>query len=184
MSKMTEFEKIRDLFKKWVETGVPAGVDFPRTQTEAVGWKCERFDIVGVGSKSYFKTTSPDYGRIVTEIKALIAELKPESEVRRLARQRSEKAEVDPPVEKREYKTQKARRHAAEDKAASLQAENTSLLSQLQEKLDELAAKRLSIKMEREIAERLRRDVAQLEVDNARLTRMLAARSGVLHVVE
>ncbi len=184
MSKMAEFEKIRALFTAWAEHGVPAGVAYPRTQTEAVGWKCEQFGIIGIGSKSYFKTTSVEYGLIVSEIKDLISRLKPEDEVQRLTSRKAEQGEAPVGTNKRVYKTQKARRHLAEDRASSLDAENISLLSQLQQTREELAAVQLKLKIAQQTVEQMRQDKAKSDEDNARLTRMLAARQGLLQVVE
>lgn len=183
MSKIAEFEKMKALFSEWAESGVPRGVDYPKTQTEAVGWKSERFGVVGVGSKSYFKTTHPEYGAIVTEIKELIAKLKPESEVQK--RHRDSVAQEAPKKPAgRTYKSQKARRVTAEDLSASLTAENISLLGQLHTVREELAASQLALKVERQTTEQLRQDRAKLEEDNAKLTRKLAVRSGILQVVE
>ncbi|MBY3177563.1 hypothetical protein HFO27_23465 [Rhizobium leguminosarum] len=185
MSKMAEFEKIRDLFTVWVKNGVPKGVAYPRTQTEAVGWKCEEFGVSeGIGSKAYFKSTHPEYGAIVKEIAALAPRLKPEEEVRKLAHHTT-RVEVAPTLPKgRPYKTQKAKRRAAEDLSESLQADNIGILKQLQEARNELAAVKLSLAVERQDGNRLRREKSQLEADNARLTRLLATKNGLLSVVE
>jgi hypothetical protein len=184
MSKMAEFEKIRDLFTVWVEKGVPKGVAYPRTQTEAVGWKCEKFGVLeGVGSKAYFKSTHPEYGAIVLEIAALAPRLKTEEEVRKLAHLTTQAVASTLP-KSRPYKTQKAKRRAAEDLSESLQADNIGILKQLQEARNELAAVKLSLAVERQDGSRLRREKSQLETDNGRLTRLLAAKNGLLSVVE
>lgn len=183
MSKLAEFEKMKALFSDWAEHGVPIGIDYPKTQSEAVGWKNERFGITGVGSKSYFKTTHPEYGKIVKDIKELIARLTPENEVEK--RKRDNIGEEYPnKTAGRVYKTQKARRIAAEDLSASLKAENISLLSQMHNIREDLSAARLALKIERQAAENLRSEKAKLEEDNAKLTRLLASRSGLFQVVE
>lgn len=183
MTKSAEFERIKALFSQWVKNGVPSGVAYPKTQSEAVGWKCEPYGIVGVGSKSYFRTTHPEYGNIVKEIKELIAKLRPEGELQKRKRDDVVQEASKKPAG-RIYKSQKARRITAEDLSASLTAENNSLLSQLQNVREELASTQLSLKIERQTSKQLQDDSAKLKEDNAKLTRMLAARNGILQVVE
>lgn len=185
MSKMPEFEKIKALFTTWVETGVPNGIEYPKTQSAAVGWKCEQFGISGVGTKTYFNTRSPEYGKIVQEIKALIAQLKPQAEVRKLSRKQANvPAPVPAPENKRVYVPQATRTYRAQSQAKEFEAELIATVTQLQQTREALVSLELSLKIERQATERLRAEKAKLEQDNARLTRLLAAKTGLLHVVE
>ena len=138
----------------------------------------------GVGSKAYFKSTHPEYGSIVKEIGALAIKLKPADEVKRLARTAVKAPLLVPSVSKRQYKTQRARRHAAEDRASGIEAENIGLMGQIHSLREELASAKKSLTFEEQTTARLRADVAQLEEEKARLTRALATRNGIFQLVE
>jgi chromosome segregation ATPase len=178
-----EFKAMKALFQTWAESGVPAGIRYPKTQSDAVGWSCEQFGIKGVGSKRDFKTTSPTYGPIVKEIRALIAKLKPVDELRKLRRETGDAASAIKP-KKRVYRTQKARRVAAENDTAHFRAMLGNTLTQLHETRQTLGTLERDLKVERQLTAELKRENAKLEGDNAQLKQMLAARSGVLQLVD
>ncbi|MGN6448991.1 MAG: hypothetical protein ACTHLK_10430 [Brucella intermedia] len=183
MSVESEFKAMKALFEIWAESGVPTGIKYPKTQSDAVGWSCEQFGIKGVGSRREFKTTSLRYGMIVKEIKALIAKLKPIEEVRRLGRETGEAASAIKP-KKRVYRSQKARRVAAENDTAHYRAMLENTLTQLQETRQTLGSLERDFKVERQRMAELKRTNAKLEEDNAQLKQMLSTRSGVLQLVD
>ncbi|WP_378950030.1 hypothetical protein [Mesorhizobium sp. ANAO-SY3R2] len=178
MSVESEFKAIKALFEVWAVAGVPTGIRYPKTQSGAVGWSCEQFGIKGVGSRRDFRTTSPEHGTIVKEIKDLIAKLKPVEEVGTLKRNNG-KVEAA-----RGYRTQKERRFAAEDQTAHYRAMLENTLTQLQETRQTLASLERDLKVELQRAAELRRENAKFQEDNAQLKRLLVTRNGILHIVE
>jgi hypothetical protein len=173
---------MKDLFELWVETGVPHGVKYPRTQSGAVGWSCPQFGIVGVGSKREFNSTHAVYGPIVKEISALTKRLRPVEEVLKFKRENPELAAKPKPT--REYKTQKARRVAAEDETKRATKMLESTLKQLQESRQKIESAERDLAFERRNVSDLQKKVFRLETETAELKRMLAAKSGVLQLVE
>jgi chromosome segregation ATPase len=171
------------LFEAWAQAGVPAGIDYPKTQSDAVGWKCERFGIKGVGSRREFRATNPEYGAIVKEIKALIAKLRPEGDT---ATQPNDGGRSGTAIggRKRIYRTQKARRIAAEDSSARYKAMLENTLTQLHETRQALASLERDLKVERQLVVDLKRENAKLQDDSAQLKRQMAMRSGVLHALD
>lgn len=159
------------------------GVEFPKSQSDAVGWKCEQFGIKGVGSRREFRTTHPEYGAIVKEIRGLIPKLRPVDQAAAQSNGHS-KSETTIGGGKRVYRTQKARRIAAEDKAAHYQVMLENTLTQLQQMRQTLAGLERDLKVERQHAVDLKRENAKLREDNAQLNRLLATRSGTLHVID
>ncbi|OAP38432.1 hypothetical protein AU381_22970 [Sinorhizobium glycinis] len=182
MSKMPEFEAMKALFARWNETGVPKGITYPKSQSDAVGWSCKEFGIKGIGSRREFRTTHETYGPIVKEIKELIAGLKPETAVYKP--NPKVEAATNPARKKRTYKTQKARRRAAEVKQAEYQVILESELKKHQEDREELSAARRDLIVEQQLSERLRGEVAKLEAEVARLKQMLVGRGSVLQLVD
>lgn len=174
---------MKGLFETWAQTGVPAGIDYPKTQSDAVGWKCERFGVKGVGSRREFRTTNPEHGAIVKEIKVLIAKLRPEADT---ATQPNGGRQSDTAVggQKRIYRTQKARRIAAEDSAAHYKVMLENTLAQLHETRQALASLERDVKVERQLVVDLKRENAKLQDDSAQLKRQLAMRGGVLYPLD
>lgn len=183
MSVESEFKAMKALFEVWAETGVPTGIKYPKTQSDAVGWKCEQFGIKGVGSRREFRTTSLKYGPLVKEIRGLVAKLKAVDEIVTLTRA-SGKAEPAIETKRRAYRTQKARRVAAEGDAAHCRAMLENTLTQLQETRQTLASLERDLKVEHQRTTALKRENLELQEDNAQLKRILATKSGILHLVE
>lgn len=183
MSVESEFRAMKALFGVWAKTGVPTGIRYPRSQSGAVGWSCAQFGIKGVGSRREFNTTHPRYGTIVREIRSLIAQLKPVEEVGR-PKHGSSTAASSTGTKKRTYRTQKARRLAAEADAAHHRATLENTLIQLQATRQTLVSLERDLKVEHQRTAELKRENAKLEGDNAQLRQMLAMKSGILRLVD
>ncbi|MGR9457142.1 hypothetical protein ACU8V1_14360 [Rhizobium leguminosarum] len=182
MSKMPEFEAIKALFTEWNKSGVPDGISYPKTQSEAVGWSCKEFGIEGVGSRREFKSTHETFGTIVIEIKELIAGLKPRSEIQRLKKAKPPAA--DPPGKKRPSKTQKARRKAAEQKQEEYRVMLTDELKKHHAVREELGSTRRNLIIEQQRLAQLENEIIALKAENAALKQKLVGQGAVLQLVE
>ncbi len=175
MSKMAEFEAIKALFTKWNESGVPKGIAFPKTQSEAVGWSCKEFGIEGIGSRREFRRTHKEYGTIVLEIKDLIAGLKPQSEVRRSGK-KSDPTQTPAPAKNRVYKTQKSRRRAAEVEREEYRVMLVAELEKHQEVREELGSAKRDLM-------NLQTEIDALKAENASLKQKLIGKGATLQLV-
>ncbi|MBA8835161.1 hypothetical protein [Rhizobium leguminosarum] len=184
MSKMSEFEAIKALFTKWNESGVPKGIAYPKTQSDAVGWSCREFGIEGIGSRREFRSTHEEYGTIVLEIRDLIAGLKPESEVDRRKKTQHVPAETAAPAKKRINKTQKARRRAAEVKREEYRVMLVAELEKHHAVREELGSAKRDLIIEKQHSEHLQTEIAALKAENASLKQKLVGKGGVLQLVD
>ena len=168
-------------YTEWVETGVPTGVDFKTSLSAAHNWSCPEFGIFAVNSKRDWNTKSPVHGPMVSQIGKLLKRLRSVDEV-----QRENLNSVSEPGKRtvRPYKTQKARRVAAEDEAESLKM----MLEATSQKYHQLSHKMERVEIDLSVQkvrnEELERRNQDLELENARLKRMLASGHGGLKLVE
>lgn len=183
LSVSERLEAMVERYKEWVENGVPAGVDFKTTLTAAHNWSCPAYGIFAVASKREWNTKSQDYGKTVTEIGKLLKKLRPYDAVQQEKAASSIATEKGKPT-RRVYKTQKARRVAAEDETETLKG----MLETTNKKYHQLSHKLESFEIDLS-AQKVRNDELErrneaLEVENARLKRLLVSKSGVLQLVE
>ncbi len=168
-------------YTEWVETGVPTGVDFKTSLSAAHNWSCPEHGIFAVSSKRDWNTKSPVHGPIVSQIGKLLKRLRPVEEVQR---EKSNAVSATGKVAVRPYKTQKARRVAAEDEAETLKL----MLEATSRKYHELGHKmerlEIDLRVQKVRNEELQRRNQALELENARLKRMLASGHGGLKLVE
>lgn len=167
-------------YKEWVETGVPAGVDFKKSLSAARDWSCPQYGIFAVSSKRDWNTKSKDYGKLVAQIGKLLKQLRSFDQV-----QREAAAAATATLERRRiYTTQKARRVAAEDQVETLEGmleATTRKYHQVKHKLERAEIDLATQKVRNEDLER--RNEA-LEVENAQLKRTLMSKNGALQVVK
>ncbi|MBB3147204.1 putative Zn-dependent protease [Phyllobacterium trifolii] len=158
---------LRDLFSKWAVAGVPSGVDYPKSLNQARNWSNESLGIVKVGSKRDFTTTHPVYGAAVREINALIKKLGPPKN-----------------ISPRVYKSQKARRLAAEDESRQYKEMLKQITKQWHETRFALESIQRDLVVERQDSKRLNQENQQLAQSLAKLKRELSNKSNPLRVVE
>ncbi|TBC84263.1 hypothetical protein [Rhizobium ruizarguesonis] len=165
-------------YEEWVREGVPAGVDFKTSLTQAHNWSCPEYGIFAVASKRDWNTNSKEHGKIVTKIGKLLKRLRPYDVVQR------EKGldDVEGGKEgssRRVYKTQKARRISAEDEASLV----TGMLEATTKKYHELSYKLQRSETDCQFLKvqnlELQKNNDALAAENARLKRLLAPASGL-----
>lgn len=155
---------LKVLFTDWSLRGVPHGVAHPTSVASLLKWTSPDHGIyLPLGSKRDVNMTNSKYKDEVIEINKLLGTLTPE------APGKKKRADKKPRV----YKTQKARRVTAEDKAKRLETLLDEVTKQWTAKDIELEKALLSLKYERQERKDLQRALDEAREDNAKLTRRL-----------
>jgi hypothetical protein len=164
---MARLNALIALFTPWIKTGVPAGLDYPKSLNAARIWTSAEHGIpVGIGSKRDITTTHDVYGQKVRALAKILKDLKP--------------AKV---ATKRVYKTAKAQKFAAQDDRDDYKQRLEGVTKQLIEKEYELEEIDRNLKVALHRNQMLKSDNDRLSDQIGRLTRELALKSGGLKVV-
>ncbi|MCJ9720060.1 hypothetical protein MOV66_02220 [Agrobacterium sp. SHOUNA12C] len=167
-------------YKEWVETGVPAGVDFKKSLSAARNWSCPQYGIFAVSSKRDWNTMSKDHGKLVAQIGKLLKQLRPFDEV-----QREKKGDATKEGRHgRVYATQKARRVAAEDQVETLAGMLEATSRKYHQVKHKLERAEIDLATQKVRNEELERRNGALEAENAQLKRTLMLKNGALQVVK
>jgi hypothetical protein len=159
---------LKALFSKWALDGVPSGLAFPKSLRALLTWTCPPAGIlIPIGSKRDISMRSSEYKADVQQINALIKKLKP----------------VATQPKKRVYTTSKARRVAAEDESALYKSLLDGVTKQWEELSEDFESVNRDYISERHENSVLRKELAELQQENALLKRKLASKDGVLSVI-
>lgn len=167
-SVLDRLQALKTLFAKWGLSGVPTGLNYPKSLNALLTWTCPDHGIeFPIGSKRDISKKSSDYKAHVQQIDLLIRKLKPEAKQ----------------PKKRVYKTQKARRVAAEDQSSLYKTLLDGVTKQWEEVSEELESVKRDYVAERHENGVLRKELSEARQENALLKRKLASKDGLLTVV-